>query len=95
MKMKTIKLAIAGLGTVGSNVIKSIEKINKDTNKSNINFDIIGISAANKSKKRVIDISNYIWFDDAIKLCDLKDCDILIELIGNQKGLSYEIVKKH
>ncbi|MBS56545.1 MAG: homoserine dehydrogenase [Rickettsiales bacterium] len=94
MKMKTIKLAIAGLGTVGSNVIKSIEKINKDTNKSNINFDIIGISAANKSKKRVIDISNYIWFDDAIKLCDLKDCDILIELIGNQKGLSYEIVKK-
>ena len=94
MKMKTIKLAIAGLGTVGSNVIKSIEKINKDTNKSNINFDIIGISAANKTKKRVIDISNYIWFDDAINLCDLKDCDILIELIGNQKGLSYEIVKK-
>jgi len=92
--MNNIKIAVVGLGTVGSNVVKSIESLNKSNKiNQNIKFEIIGISAKNKSKKRIIDISKYKWFDDPIDLFNFK-FDVLIELIGTEKGISYNLIKK-
>ena len=63
--MKEIKIAIVGLGTVGSNVIKSIENKSVEIfNKTKIKFNIVGISAKNKDKKRIIDTSKYQWFEN-------------------------------
>ena len=92
--MNNIKIAVVGLGTVGSNVVKSIESLNK-SNKVNqkIQFEIIGISAKSKSKKRIIDINKYKWFDDPIDLFNYK-FDVLIELIGTEKDISYNLIKK-
>ena len=92
--MKQINIAIAGLGNVGSNLIETIEK-NKNLiqNKSNIIFNILGVSAKNKSKKRIININNYYWYDDANDLLNIDDLDLFIELIGEEKGLSYKLVK--
>ena len=93
--MKKIKIAIVGLGTVGSNVLKSLEKNKQEIiSKTNTNFNIVGISAKNKNKNRSINISKYIWFDDALDLAEPNKCDILVELIGNEKGLSYQLIKK-
>ena len=48
---KELNIGIVGLGTVGSGVIKSIEK-NKEYFKNNydVKFNIIGISANSKNK---------------------------------------------
>ena len=49
--MKNLNICIAGLGNVGSSVIKSIQENHsylKD--KSSIEFNILGISAKNKDK---------------------------------------------
>tara|TARA_B100000579_G_C22838814_1_gene860307 strand:- start:1836 stop:3146 length:1311 start_codon:yes stop_codon:yes gene_type:complete len=94
-KNKKINICIAGLGTVGANVIDSLCK-NKDLifNKLDIEFDIKGISAKTKSKKRIFDINKYEWFDNPLDLIDIDDCKILIELIGQEKGLSFELIKK-
>ena len=58
--IKECNITIAGLGNVGSQVIKSIED-NRDfiKKKSQISFNIVGISAKNRLKKRIISIENY------------------------------------
>ena len=91
--MKEIKICIAGLGNVGSSVVQSlIDSKNFINLKSNFNIKIIGISAKNKNKKRIFDISKYKWFDNPLDFLNT-DCDIVIELIGEEKGLSYNLVK--
>ena len=100
--MNKLNICIAGLGNVGSELIKSIEN-NKNyfLNKSSLEINIIGISAQSKSKKRNIDINNYIWFDDPRDMVNLNECDVFVELIGQEKGISYELIdlalknKKH
>ena len=55
--MTTLNICIAGLGNVGSQLIKSIEENNSYfENKFDIKINIIGISAINKNKKRIINI---------------------------------------
>ena len=93
--MKSFNLCIAGLGNVGSNVVLSIEENNKIFNsKASVSFNILAISAANKSKKRIFDTSNYIWCDNPLDLLNYEKCDVLIELVGEEKGISYDVIKK-
>tara|TARA_Y100000590_G_scaffold466143_1_gene640576 strand:- start:6886 stop:8175 length:1290 start_codon:yes stop_codon:yes gene_type:complete len=93
--MKEVKIAIVGLGTVGSSVLKSIhDNFDYISSKSDIYFKIIGVAAKNKDKKRIFDISKYHWADDPMELVNSEKCDILVELIGNEKGLSYDLIKK-
>ena len=94
--MKKIDVCIAGLGNVGSSLVSLIEN-NADfiKQKSKININILGITAKNKDKKRKFNISNYTWVDkpnNLLKIGDKKP-DILIELIGYEKGISYDLVK--
>ena len=94
--MKNIDVCIAGLGNVGSALIKLIEKNSEYINyKSNLNINILAISAKNKNKKRDFDVDNYKWIDDPLNLFNIsnKKPNILIELIGFEKGISYDVVK--
>ncbi len=91
--MKKINICIAGLGNVGSALIKSIED-NSDyiKNKTSLEVNIIGISAKSKVKKRDINIKKYKWFDDPRDMTKLVECDIIVELIGEERGVSYELI---
>ena len=92
--MNQLNICIAGLGTVGSNVIATIENNIKTINyKTSLSFNILGISAKNKTKKRIFNIDRYQWFENPLDLVDVKNCQVLIELIGEEKGLSYDLVK--
>ena len=92
--MTTLNICIAGLGNVGSQLIKSIEENNSYfENKFDIKINIIGISAINKNKKRIINIQKYHWFDDPKKMLSLKECNVFVELIGTEKGVSYELIE--
>ncbi len=91
--MEKIKICIAGLGNVGSALVESIEKNSEYfQNKNSLEIKIIGISAKSKTKARKININNYKWFDDPRDMVKLKDCDIIVELIGEEKGISYELI---
>ena len=51
--MKTMKICIAGLGNVGSYVVDSLSQNEKYiVDKTFIKFEIKGISAKNRNKKR-------------------------------------------
>ena len=93
--MKNINICIAGLGTVGSNVILSLNENNDYINsKANLSFNILGVSAKNKFKKRICDIKNFTWCENPLDLLNIKDCNILIELIGKENGLCFDLVKQ-
>ena len=89
---KTINIGIAGLGTVGCGVIKNLIR-NKVIlkKKYNFNFNISGISASSRNKKRSINTDQFKWFDDPIDLAKNKDIDLIIELIGGEKGVALKL----
>ena len=92
--MSKLNIGIAGLGNVGSALVETIEE-NKNYfyNKTDIELNIVGISARTKNKKRNFNISNYTWYDDPREMSKNNNCDVIIELIGEEKGISYEIIE--
>jgi len=94
--MRSIDISIAGLGNVGSALINLIEKnSNYLKNKLNLNINILALSAKNKNKKRDFNIDEYKWIENPINLLEIgsKKPNILIELIGYEKDISYALVK--
>ena len=58
--MNSINICIAGLGNVGSSLVQLIEKNSEFVKKkSDLNINIIGVSAKNRSKNRNFDVNNY------------------------------------
>ena len=92
--MIKLNIGIAGLGNVGSALIETIEE-NKTyfLNKAGIEFNIAGISAKTKNKKRNFNISNYNWYDDPVQMSKHNDFNVIVELIGEERGISYEIIE--
>lgn len=81
--MKELNVALLGLGTVGSGVVKIIEE-NRQQIKDTLNKDIIikHILVRNKSKKRPINISQYHLTDDVVEILNDDSIDIVIEVMG-------------
>ena len=93
--MKKLNICIAGLGNVGSQLISTIENNHEYINtKALITFNILGISAKHKNKQRIFKVKNYQWVDNPLDLLNIKNCNVLIELIGEEKDLSFELIKE-
>ena len=78
--MKTIRIAIFGLGVVGSHVIKLLEKNSYKLNDAD--FKIVAIGAKNKNKKRNFNIKKYNWIKNYQELSKNEKPDLIIETIG-------------
>ena len=77
--MNKIRIAILGLGVVGSHVVKLLEKNLYILD--NTKCEIVAIGAKNKKKKRIFNISKYKWVNDFKGLNQIKP-DLIIETIG-------------
>ena len=87
-----LNIGIVGLGTVGSGVIKSLEKnIDYFKNNHNVKFNINAISASSKNKTRSFNVENYSWVNNPLDILDKENIDTVIELIGGEDGLAYEL----
>ena len=78
--MNKIKIAIFGLGVVGSHVVRLLEK-----NRFNLNgseFQIVALGAKNKSKKRIFNVKKYQWVSNFSDLEKYSKPDLIIETIG-------------
>ena len=87
--LKKTKIAIAGIGTVGSGVIKLFKK---NSIQKNFGIEITAIASRRKIKKSDLGTNNTNYFNDAKKLIDFNNYDILVELIGGDEGISKTIV---
>jgi len=83
---KPLRIALAGLGTVGGGVIRLL-----DTNGALIArragrpIEIVAVSARDRSKDRGVDMTRFEWVDDTTALAH-SDVDVVVELVGGSDG---------
>jgi homoserine dehydrogenase len=81
---KTLRLGVAGLGTVGGGLLKLIER--QDELRLPGRLVVTAVSARNRSRNRGVDISKLRWVDDPVELATADDVDVVVELIGGSDG---------
>jgi homoserine dehydrogenase len=89
------RIGIAGLGTVGTGVIKVIQK-NGDllALRAGRPIEIVCVTAQSKSKKRGVDIGGYRWIDDIPAMADVDGLDAIVEVIGGSDGPAKALIEK-
>ncbi len=82
-----LKVGVAGLGTVGSSVVRLLAKHGDQIGrKSGRDVAITAVCARDKTKDRGFDQTNFAWFDDPVEMAEKADIDIFVELIGGDSG---------
>ncbi|WP_433988838.1 Homoserine dehydrogenase (plasmid) [Pseudoseohaeicola sp. NH-UV-7] len=82
-----LRLGIAGLGTVGTGVVKIIRsKAALLAARTGTDIIITAVSARDKTKDRGVNLSGYAWEDDPVALARRDDVDVFVELMGGTDG---------
>ena len=82
-----LKVALAGLGTVGVGVIRLVEA-NKALIERRAGRPIVitVVSARDRTRARGVDLSPYAWEDDMVILGERTDVDVVVEMVGGSDG---------
>ncbi|VAV99828.1 Homoserine dehydrogenase [hydrothermal vent metagenome] len=92
---KPLKIAIAGLGTVGVGVVKILENHKQMiADRTGRAIEIVAVSASNRGRDRGIDISGYDWSDNALDFAGRDDVEIVVELIGGSDGVAAALAQQ-
>ena len=82
-----LRLGIAGLGTVGTGVVRIIrQKANLLAARAGRPVVITAVSARTRDKDRGVTLSDYAWEDDPVALAKRDDVDVFVELMGGSDG---------
>lgn len=90
-----LRVALAGLGTVGTGVIKLIEE-NREiiTRRAGRAIEIVVVTARDRTKNRGVDLSPYRWTDDMTAIAAAGDVDVVVELIGGSDGPALTLARE-
>ena len=85
--VEPLRIAIAGLGTVGVGVIRLLGT-NHDliAARAGRPIEVVAVSARDRTKDRGVDLSGYAWEDDMTQLARREDVDVVVELVGGSDG---------
>jgi len=90
----SLRLGIAGLGTVGAALVRMIQdKHDILTERCGQSIVVTSVNARSKSKDRGIDLSGTTWVDDPVELAKSDDIDVYVELMGGDGDPAYASVK--
>lgn len=90
-----LRIALAGLGTVGTGVIRLIEENGAMiAQRAGRPIIVSAISARDRSRDRGIDLAAYPWYDQPEQLAALDDIDCVVEMIGGSDGTALELARK-
>lgn len=89
-----LKIAVAGLGTVGAGVLKILagqrallaQRAGRDV-------EVVGVSARDRNRDRGVPLDGYAWFDDAVQMARETDAHVVVELIGGSDGIAKDVVE--
>src|SRR5471032_210498 len=85
------KIAIAGLGTVGSGVVKALAARGEElSRRAGRKLEIVGVSARDAKKARGFDVKNFAA--DPLALAK-GEADLVVELIGGEEGVARQLVE--
>lgn len=83
--MNKLKIGIIGLGTVGSGVYKTLEKLE--------NIEIVKVAVKNINKRRSVNIPPSMLTDNPYEIVNDPSIDVVVELIGGVEP-AYDYLEK-
>jgi homoserine dehydrogenase len=90
-----LRIALAGLGTVGGGVIRLIETNGElIARRAGRPLEIVAVSARDRTKDRGVDLSKYAWEDDMTVLPGRDDVDVVVELVGGSDGPALTLARR-
>jgi len=90
-----LRIALAGLGTVGTGVIRLIEENGAMiAQRAGRPIVVTAISARDRDRDRGIDLTAYPWFDQPEQLPAQDNIDCVVEMIGGADGIALDLARK-
>jgi homoserine dehydrogenase len=87
MTTSPLRLGIAGLGTVGTGVVKIVQRqAALLAARGGRAVEISAVSARSKDKDRGVRLGDYAWENDPVQLATRDDVDVFVELMGGSEG---------
>jgi homoserine dehydrogenase len=87
------KIAIAGLGTVGSGVLQLIDRqADLLAQRAGRRIVVAAVSARDRRRDRGADISAVRWYEDAAAMAADPEIDVVVELIGGADGIARQVL---
>lgn len=84
-----MKIAVAGLGTVGGGVVKLLaDQADLIARRCGRPIAVSAVSARNRGRDRGFDMSALTWFDDPVAMAREAGADVFVELIGGADGVA-------
>ncbi len=82
-----LRIGIAGLGTVGTGVVRIVQT-HRDliAARAGRPVDIVAVSARSRAKDRGVKLDAYAWEDDPVALARRDDIDVFVEVMGGSDG---------
>jgi len=91
MTKGALKIAIAGLGTVGGGVVKTLaSRHDALAAQAGRKLEIVAVSARDSNKKRDFSVGSLL--SDPLALAS-SDADVVVELIGGEEGIARKLVE--
>ena len=82
-----LRIALAGLGTVGAGVVKLLDAnaalIERRAGRA---IEVVAVSARDRTRDRGVALDRFAWADDAADLARRDDVDVVVELVGGSDG---------
>ena len=89
-----LKIAVAGLGTVGAETVRLIQEHSAViAARCGRQIVVSAVCARERSKPRPVDLARARWFDDAVAMAADPDIDVVIELIGGAEGVAKAVIE--
>ena len=89
----TLRVAVAGLGTVGEGVVRVLQDRAEDhARRTGREISVTLVSARDRNKRRPAHLSRLSWSDDPLALAT-SDADVVVELIGGEDGVALDLVR--
>ncbi|MBI3452109.1 MAG: homoserine dehydrogenase [Rhodospirillales bacterium] len=87
-----LKIAIAGLGTIGAGVLKLLaangERIARRCGRALV---VTAVSARTRGRDRGIGLGSAAWHDDPAAMAAAADAEVVVELIGGADGVAKQV----
>src|SRR5712675_2957761 len=88
-----LKIAVAGLGTVGSGTLQLLERqAELLATRAGRRIVVAAVSARDRRRDRGADLSAVRWYEDAAAMASDPEIDVVVELIGGADGIARQVL---